>query len=114
NGGIESTFQMRSNLEAQHPELKDNWRWQMLLMRAYYDTYTARRKAYEKALEREAMKVLAEALDIGAGKEMDEALEIVNKGDTELQYPVMRQAIVDYLEALNQSIGLQSSVEKHH
>ena len=26
----------------------------------------------------------------------------------------MRQAIVDYLEALNQSIGLQSSVEKHH
>src|SRR5699024_1833261 len=55
NGGIESTFQMWSNLEAQHPELKDNWRWQMLLMRAYYDTYTARRKAYEKALEREAM-----------------------------------------------------------
>lgn len=114
NGGIESTFQMWNRLEKEHPELKNNWRWQMLLMRAYYDTYTARRKAYEKGLEEEAMQVLAKAPEMGAARAMDEALKIVNKGDTELQEPGMRQTIVDYLEALNQSIGLQTSVEKHH
>lgn len=114
NGGIESTFQMWSRLEAENPQLKDNWRWQMLLMRAYYDTYTARRKVYEKSLEKEAMKVLAQANTLGVNRAMDEALEIVNKGDTERHDPVMRQTIVDYLEALHESIGLQTSVEKHH
>lgn len=114
NGGIESTFQMWSRLEAENPQLKDNWRWQMLLMRAYYDTYTARRKVYEKSLETEAMKVLAQANTLGVNRAMDEALEIVNKGDTERHDPVMRQTIVDYLEALHESIGLQTSVEKHH
>lgn len=86
----------------------------MLLMRAYYDTYTARRKVYEKSLEKEAMKVLAQANTLGVNRAMDEALEIVNKGDTERHDPVMRQTIVDYLEALHESIGLQTSVEKHH
>src|SRR5690625_156311 len=114
NGSIESTFQMWKRLEAENPQLKDNWRWQMLLMRSYYDTYTARRKVYEKSLEKEAMQVLAQAPELGANQAMAQALAIVNKADKDLHDAAMRQTIVDYLEALHESVGLQTSVEKHH
>jgi hypothetical protein len=31
-----------------------NWRWQLCLLRAYYDAYTRRRLIYESRLEDEA------------------------------------------------------------
>src|SRR5690625_7800218 len=89
---------MWKRLEAENPQLKDNWRWQMLLMRSYYDTYTARRKVYEKSLEKEAMQVLAQAPELGANQAMAQALAIVNKADKDLHDAAMRQTIVDYLE----------------
>ena len=114
NGGVETTFAFWKNLESRHPELADNWRWQMLVMRGYYDTYTRRRKIYEQDLVKEANEILSRAGMIGPGKSMKEALEVVNKADKEPVYPELRQKIVDYCAALFQSIGLQTSVEKYH
>jgi hypothetical protein len=114
NGGIEATFAFWQNLESKHPELKDNWRWQLLVMRCYYDTYTARRKMYEEGLEKRANAVLTQAPVIGPEKAMDSALQIVNEADTKPVYPGLRQKIVDYCAALFRSIGLQTSVKKYH
>ena len=114
NGGIETTFAFWQNLEAKHQELKENWRWQQLVMRSYYDTYVKRRKAYEQNLEKEANLILAQAGKIGPEKAMEDALAMVNKADKELVSLELRQRIFDYCEALWQSIGAQTSVKKYN
>jgi len=113
NGGIVATFELWKKLETDHPELKNNWRWQLLVMRSNYDLFVKLRKAYEQKLELEANKVLLLAPKIGAGKAMEEALKLVNKAETEPVTKVLRQKIVDLCEALFQSIGLQTSVNKY-
>ena len=114
NGGIETTFAFWQNLESKHPELKSNWRWQQLVMRSYYDTYTKRRKIYEQNLEKEANTILEISDNIGSEKAMEEALKTVNKADKEPIATELRQKIVDYCEALFQSIGMQTSVPKYN
>lgn len=114
NGAIETTFAFWQNLEKTHPELQGNWRWQQLVMRAYYDTYDRRRKIYEQSLEKQANQILAEAPKIGSEKAMDEALAIVNKADQQRVSPDLRQKVFDYCEALWKSIGAQTSVKKYH
>ena len=114
NGGIETTFAFWQNLEAKHPELKGNWRWQQLVMRSYYDTYVKRRKAYEQNLEKEANQILGQAAKTGSDKAMKDALILVNKADNEPVYPELRNKIVGYCEALFQSIGMQTSVRKYN
>ena len=113
NGGIEPTLAYWKELEASNPQLSDNWRWQMLVLRAYYDTYVRRRKINETNLEKEANKVMLQVDELGSEVVMKKALEIVNKADTEPIEQEMKQVIVDYSEALFQSIGWQSDVEKY-
>ncbi|MEO8413696.1 MAG: hypothetical protein ABI472_08550 [Ginsengibacter sp.] len=114
NGGIETCFAFWHNLELKHPELKNNWRWQLLVMRCYYDTYTRRRKIYEEALENKANAALSEATVIGPDKAIDEALDIVNQADKSPVYPELRQKLDDYCADLFLSIGLQTSVRKYN
>lgn len=114
NGGIETTFAFWQNLESKHPELKGNWRWQQLVMRSYYDTYTKRRKIYEQDLEKKANELLAQAGKKGAEEVMKEALDMVNKADREPISPELKQKVVEYCEALFQSIGMQTSVKKYN
>jgi len=113
NGGIEATSAFWTNLETRHPELKNNWRWQLLVMRSNYDTFVKRRKAYEQKLEKEANEVLLHAPKLGAAKAMEMALGIVNKSDSEPVTNDLRAKIVNYCEALWQSVGLQTSVKKY-
>lgn len=114
NGGVETTLSFWQNLELKHPELKNNWRWQQLVMRAYYDTYVRRRKIYEQNLEKEANLILAKATELGAEKAMTDALAVVNKADNELTSPELRQKVFDYCEALWQSVAAQTSVKKYN
>lgn len=113
NGGIEATYSFWKSLEAQHPELSKSWRWQLLVMRSNYDTYIKRRKAYEQNLEKEANDILLDAAKTGAAKAMQLALDKINKSDNEPVTNDLRTKIVNYCEALWQSIGLQTSVKKY-
>ena len=113
NGGIETNLAFWKNLENQNLGLKLNWRWQQLIMRAYYDTYVKRRKVYEQKLERQANAVLEKASEIGALKSMETALNIVNEADKSPISPDVRQKVVDYCEAMFKSIGMQTSVPKY-
>ena len=45
NGGIEATYSFWKGLESQHPELKNNWRWQLLVMRSNYDCFCEKKKS---------------------------------------------------------------------
>jgi hypothetical protein len=113
NGAIETTFAYWQNLELKNPGLQLNWRWQQLVMRAYYDTYVKRRKIYEQKLEREANEILLNAKTIGINQSMELALNKVNQADKSPIYPELRQKVVDYCEALFKSIGMQTSVPKY-
>ncbi len=113
NGGVEMTYLFWKNLEASNPKLKDNWRWQMLLLRAYYDQYTRLRLINEQALEKQANAILDKTNKNNIEKSMDLALATVNKADTEPIARDIRKHLEDLSDALYISIGLQTSTVKH-
>ena len=114
NDNIAKTLAHWKKLESENPQLAPNWRWQQLVMRAYYDAYIQERNSYEKNLEVQANTLLANAGTIGADKAMDEALSVVQKADKEFVAQDLKQKAVQYLDDLFQSVGLQTSVEKYH
>ena len=114
NETIRNTFEFWKTLEAENPQLKDNWRWQQLVMRAYYDTYIQKRQYYEKGLEETAYNILARAKSIGADNAMDEALTQLELATKEPVAQDLREKIVQYCDDLFHSIGLQTSVPKYH
>lgn len=113
NGGVEATFAFWKNLETAHPQLKTNWRWQMLLLRAYYDAYTRRRLIYEQELEKQANAVLVTTTESDIEKKLDQALSIVNRAEKEPVSPELRTKIETLCADLFASIGLQTSVPKY-
>ncbi len=113
NAGVEGTLLLWQQLERQAPELAGNWRWQMCLVRAYYDAYIRARQIYEQRLENEANAILAGAPARGPEVVMDEALEVLNRAVREPVRPELRRRVFELCEALFQSIALQSSVEKY-
>ncbi len=114
NGAVDGALMMWQRLETAAPHLAGNWRWQMNLLRAYYDAYTRRRLLYETQLEEEANAVLAAAPARGADTTMAEALALVRQADTQRCRPDWLSRIEQLCEDLFVSIGLQTSVEKYH
>ncbi|SHM78371.1 hypothetical protein SAMN04488057_103313 [Cyclobacterium lianum] len=113
NPAIEKTLALWKRLEAANPQLSGNWRWQQLLMRAYYDAYIRDRLAFEKELEAKAYEILGQADSIGADQAMSKALQHLQKADTDPVSQELKEKVLAYAEMLFQSIGAQSSVEKY-
>jgi hypothetical protein len=112
NGGVDATRVLWQSLERRAPALRDNWRWQMKLLRAYYDAYTRHRLFYETALEKEAMAVLARAPGTGAAAAIDAALAVLRRADHPC-CPEWRRRIEELCDALFASIRMQTSVPRH-
>jgi hypothetical protein len=113
NGGVEGTLSHWQALEVKAPQLKDNWRWQLCLLRSVYDAYARRRLLHETQLEEEANASLAKARDWGADRAMKDAQEILHLATTEPAAPDLHRRIVELCDALFKSIGLQTSVQKY-
>jgi hypothetical protein len=113
NGGVDATLALWHDLETKAPELSDNWRWQMFLMRAYYDAYIRHRLIYESGLEEMANAKLLECQTIGVDEAINAALAVLQRADTERIRADLSSRVEDLCGELFQSIGLQSSVEKY-
>ncbi|MGN6493192.1 MAG: hypothetical protein ACTHLE_14425 [Agriterribacter sp.] len=113
NGGVEALLSYWQKLEKENAGLKNNWRWQMLLLRAYYDAYTRRRLLYEQQLEEKANAILAGATKENTDNTMDAALAMVNTADKINIAPDLRKRIEDLCADLYASTGLQTSVTKY-
>lgn len=113
NTSVDATLALWRGLETEAPHLADNWRWQMPLMRAYYDAYTRHRLLYETRLESEALDALASAPRLGAVEAMDRAARILSKAERENCCPAWRQRIEDLCDALFRTIRMQTSIPKH-
>jgi hypothetical protein len=110
---VAKTLSSWRKMENENPQLAKNWRWQQLIMRAYYDAYIQDRLTYEKKLEKEAYKILEKAAKLGANTAMDKALTHIQKADREFVSPNLKAKVFTYAEDLFQSIGAQTSVEKY-
>lgn len=113
NGSIQSTLTLWQTLEKTHPELNNNWRWQMCLLRANYDAYVRKRYIYETSLEQQANLILSAVDATGPEKAMALAMEILNKAEKNRVSPELRERVITLCESLYQSIGLQTSVAKY-
>ena len=113
NGGVEATLSHWQALEAKAPQLKDNCRWQLCLLRSSYDAYVRRRLLHETQLEKEANASLAKAHEIGVERALDGAQRVLRRATTEPIAPELRGRVVELCDALFKSIGLQTSVKKY-
>ena len=113
NGGVDATLALWQRLEREHPELSGNWRWQLCVLRAYYDAYARHRLIHESALQEEACAVLAGAAERGAEAVIAEALAVLARAETAPVRQDLRTRIFELCEALYQSIRLQTSVERY-
>ena len=114
NALIGKTLNRWKKLESENPQLSGNWRWQQLVMRAYYDAYIQQRLAYERKLETEANNILAKAKTAGAEKSMDDALAQVQLADKEFIAQDLKQKAIYYIDELFKSVGLQTSVKLYN
>lgn len=113
NGGIATTLTAWKVLEKEYPSLEGNWRWQMNLLRAYYDSYTRGRFIYETQLEEEVNQTLSKALTMGGDAAILKANTILAKTETQPVMTEIHSRIVDLCQALYKSVSLQTSVEKY-
>ncbi len=114
NALIGKTLLRWKKLEAENQQLSGNWRWQQLVMRAYYDAYIQKRLAYEMKLESEANDILANAKTVGADKAMDEALAHVQLADKDFVAQDLKNKAIKYIDDLFLSVGLQTSVKLYN
>ena len=114
NENIGKTFKLWEKLENEKSDLAGNWRWQQLVMRAYYDAFIQQRQAYEQGLENDAYETLSTASSVGADKAMNDALKILKKAENEPVAIELKQKVVKYCDDLFHSIGLQTSVPKYN
>jgi hypothetical protein len=110
NGGVEATLALWQRLERQSPGLRGNWRWQLCLLRAYYDAYTRQRLVYESEMEQKANAILATSPTLGANGAMDAALAIIHQATNSPVHKEWRARIGQLCADLFKSIKLQTSV----
>ncbi|RQP18579.1 hypothetical protein [Parapedobacter defluvii] len=115
NGGMIRTLDKWRYLEQHSPAGKaSNPRFQMGLIRAYFDAYTYRRLTWETYLEQQAWDVLRGAAPETVDNALTEAIALLKKGASQPVCADWRQRCLELADSLYESIGTQLTVERHH
>ncbi len=115
NAHIETTLARWQRLEeTSTAAVRDNYRFQMGLIRAYYDAYTKRRLLYETELEARAREALRRAAETGSRQALDEAAAALSLAKTAPVAQDYRRRCMELADALFANIGYQLTVERHH
>ena len=115
NDGVERTLQQWQEIEKNaSPEVLRNFRFQMGLIRAYFDAYQYRRLIYETKLEQEARDILSSAKSLGSNQALKNAEEILAKAWKQPVLTELKERCISLADSLFTSIGAQLTVEKHH
>ena len=113
NASVDGVLALWERLEQRHPELRKNWRFQQHLMRACYDAYTRHRLIYETHLEHEALRELGRAVEMGTDAAILLAEKALDRASEQPCQPQLRARIQEFADALYESIGYQTSVERY-
>ena len=114
NVGVALTLQQWQALERKHPELAGNWRWQMLLTRAYYDAYQREREIHEVALEQQAYRLLEPKDGRTPSEAITAAADVLSHATTERSRPDLRNRLLELFDELWESCRFQSDMETFH
>ncbi|MDX2442517.1 MAG: hypothetical protein QNK30_01835 [Bacteroidales bacterium] len=115
NDGVERTLMQWKDMESNASvEVLSNFRFQMGLIRAYFDAYTYRRLIYEIELEQKTRDILSSAIEFGSDTSIKMAKENLLKASQEPIQPELHKRCTALADSLFRSIGAQLTVEKHH
>lgn len=113
NTGVDRTLRQWQDMEKKAtPAVLGNFRFQMCLLRAYYDAYTRRRLIYETELEQRAKDALQLARQTGALATIQKAENILKEAVTQPVQPVLRRRCFALADSVYRSIGSQLTVKK--
>ncbi len=114
NATVENTLRLWQAMEQDTPKaVLNNYRFQMGLLRAYYDAYVQQRLIYETALEIQAREILRETAATNSRASIIQAREILGQAWQKPVRPEWHERCFELANALFQSIGAQLTVEKH-
>ena len=114
NSQIEITLAQWRRLEKVLTDFsKGQYRFEMGLLRAYYDAYTKRRLIYETELEMRARDVLRMAAESGSRQAMERAAGILARASTERVATDYRARCLALTDSLFEKIGSQLTVDKY-
>lgn len=100
NSTIDYTYELFRELEADYPELSENWRFMLHLFRAYCDKIVRDRRIFELKLINEAR----------SAENAQQALKILGT-DFNADYREKRDRLFPLAQKLNELIGIQLDVE---
>ncbi len=114
NPQIEATLSLWKALEKAAPDsMRENYRFQMGLLRANYDVYIKQRLIHETALEAAAIKVLQQEAPGSSFGAMAHAEAILRKAWLEPVGMDFKQRCLQLADTLFAKIGSQTSVPRH-
>lgn len=114
NGSVDGTLLQWQKLEEKLPAAERDWRFDLHLMRAYYDAYTRHRLLYETDLEKQALAALAQARGSGVEPALKQAREILNRATIHPTRQEWFDKLEAFAESLFQRIGYQTRMERYH
>jgi hypothetical protein len=114
NGSVDGTLKQWQALEEKLPADKRDWRFDMHLLRAYYDAYTRHRLLFETELEKQALAALDKAPASGVASSLNDAREILNRATTRPVHKDWYDQLDALAESLFQRIGYQTRRERYH
>ncbi len=114
NENVERTLQQWQALEQTVPDqVQSNYRFQMGLVRAYYDASVRRRLIHEAELQEQAMNWLRQAESIGTIPALEKARATLLSARTSAVAQDLRQRCMALADSLYRSVGAQLTVDKH-
>lgn len=115
NRKVNRTLLQWRQLEQTAPTtVKENYRFQMNLLRAYYDAYIRQRLIHETDLEEQALATLRQSADLGSEAAIGQAETLLTDSR---RHPVSQDYYRKCWELANslfKKIGSQTSVTAHH
>jgi hypothetical protein len=114
NNSVEVTLKQWKSMKKQlPPDVVKNYRFQMGLLRAYYDAYIRERLIHETALESEAKEVLRNTAYVTSLEKIKAAESILNQTWNKPVAQDYRQRCWEIADYLFEAIGSQTSVKRH-
>lgn len=90
------------------------WRFEIHLMRAYYDAYTRHRLLFETSLEKQALTLLQAPPAGDIPTALKQARHLLAKADSQRVQPDWLAKLHSLADSLFQKIGYQTLLKKHH
>ncbi|MCG8311560.1 MAG: hypothetical protein MI975_29505 [Cytophagales bacterium] len=114
NDHVQSNLKQWQDIERKASEkMKSNFRFQMGLIRAYFDAYVQKRLIYETFLEQKALETLEKYDETGVEKAISKCKSILAEAWENPVDPSYKMRCEQLADDLFASIGAQLTIEKH-